>query len=209
QVVPVCPVPPPLVHVPHHVEAAPARLAARPGARVHGAAGDRDVAVRRPIVRPRVGRARRRALPLPVRQQSLPRQQARLVRLEPADARGRKHPGDRHGVDARRRRVRPENGGPVAVGREVGGGDPAGAPRLSASRPARRLWAAPPPPRRPPFSIFFCPAAGPPPPAPAGGWRGWSPPPQGGGGAPWGPPATTGTAAARQTAAQPTTMYLR
>src|SRR5262249_30286949 len=44
----------PLLHVPHHVEHAPARLAARSGARVHRVADGRDVAVRRPVVRPGV-----------------------------------------------------------------------------------------------------------------------------------------------------------
>jgi hypothetical protein len=51
----VCPVRHPLLHVAHHVEHAPARLAARPRARVHSVAA-RDVAVRRPVVRARVGR---------------------------------------------------------------------------------------------------------------------------------------------------------
>src|SRR5262249_38284217 len=81
----VCPIRHPFLHVAHHVEYAPARLAARPRARVHGAAG-RDIAVRRPVVRARVRRAGRRTLPFLVRRQPLAREGARLLGLEPLDA---------------------------------------------------------------------------------------------------------------------------
>src|SRR5262249_9295122 len=117
---PVRPVRHPLVHVPHHVEHAPARLAAAAltrGHRIRRIAG----ALGRPFVRSGVGRARRRPLPLAVRQQPFARDQTRLVRLEPGDAGARLYARDRDGVDPRRRRLRSRDRRPVAGLRE---GDP-------------------------------------------------------------------------------------
>ena len=77
-------------------------------------AADADVAVCRLVVRPRHGRPLRRGLPLVVPQKPLAGKSTCLVRLEPAEAGGRLHPGDGYGVDARRPRVR-SRGCPVTV----------------------------------------------------------------------------------------------
>src|SRR5262249_34824114 len=78
------------------------------------------ITVCRPIVRAGGGRPLRRGLPLVVASEPLPREPARLVRLEPGAAAARLHPGDGPGVDAGRRGVRPRDGRPVPIEREVG-----------------------------------------------------------------------------------------
>src|SRR5262249_54100490 len=75
---------------------------------------------RRP--RPRIGRPRRRPLPLAVREQPLPGEEADLVRLEPGDAGGRLHPRDRERVYARRGGFDPGTGIQLpSIGKFTGG----------------------------------------------------------------------------------------